>query len=182
MLAPIILFAFVRLDTLRQTLSSLRANFLAEDSDLFIYIDGPQSDIQREIQNPIISYFNELTGFKKITIKTSAQNKGVDPSIIEGVTVVIKQYGKAIVLEDDIVTSKKFLIFMNKALDVYESNKIVMSISGFSVIVKNPSTYNSDVYLFGRSASWGWQLGLIGGLTLIGKYVIGTLSGTTLKK
>lgn len=156
MLAPIILFAFVRLDTLMQTVSSLKNNFLAEESDLFIYIDGPKNDVQRELQKPIISYLNDLCGFKTITIKTSEHNKGLDPSIIDGVTEVINQYGKAIVLEDDVVTSRNFLCYMNKALDVYESNKTVMSISGFSMVVKKPSTYDSDVYLFGRSASWGW--------------------------
>ena len=82
MLAPIILFAFVRLDTLMQTVSSLKNNFLAEDSDLFIYIDGPKNDVQRELQKPIISYLNDLCGFKTITIKTSVHNKGLDPSIV----------------------------------------------------------------------------------------------------
>ena len=54
MLAPIILFAFVRLDTLMQTVSTLKNNFLAEESDLFIYIDGPKNDVQRELERPIM--------------------------------------------------------------------------------------------------------------------------------
>ena len=69
MLAPIILFAFVRLDSLMQIISSLKNNFLAEDSDLFIYIDGPKNDSRRELQKPIFSYLNDLCGFKTITIE-----------------------------------------------------------------------------------------------------------------
>ena len=69
MLAPIIFFAFVRLDMLMQTISSLKNNFLAEESDLFIYIDGQKNDARRELQKPIISYLNDLCGFKTITIE-----------------------------------------------------------------------------------------------------------------
>lgn len=45
---------------------------------------------------------------------------------------------------------------MNQALDVYESDDRVMSISGFGLKVKKPKGYDSDVYMFGRSSSWGW--------------------------
>ena len=83
MLAPIILFAFVRLDMLMQTISSLKNNFLAEESDLFIYIDGPKNDVQRELQKPINSCLNDLCGFRTITIKSSVHNKELEPSIGE---------------------------------------------------------------------------------------------------
>lgn len=47
--------------------------------------------------------------------------KGAD--IIEGVTQVVNQFGKIIVLEDDLVTSPYFLTFMNEALEKFEKKK-----------------------------------------------------------
>lgn len=45
---------------------------------------------------------------------------------------------------------------MNQALDTYEFDNRVMSISGFGLKVKKPKNYEGDVYMFGRSSSWGW--------------------------
>ena len=43
-LAPLIVFAFNRPDTLQNTLSSLRRNDLAKDTELFVFVDGPRND------------------------------------------------------------------------------------------------------------------------------------------
>ena len=51
--------------------------------------------------------------------------------IISGVTEIVNQYGKVIVLEDDIVTSAGFLRYMNDALNWYENEEKVMHISAF---------------------------------------------------
>ena len=59
-------------------------------------------------------------------------------------------------MEDDIVTTPNFLDYMNQALKTYESNEKVMSVSGFGLEVLKPKDYIADVYLFGRSTSWGW--------------------------
>jgi|GEM_PF-4815558 len=48
---------------------------------------------------------------------------GLASSIINGVSAVIANHKKVIVLEDDLVVSINFLDFMNQALQVYEQEK-----------------------------------------------------------
>lgn len=154
--APIILFAYIRLDTLQKTVLALQDNYLAMQSDLFVFVDGPKNEEQKQKQKPLIEFLQSVDGFKSVHIEYSEVNKGLDPSIIAGVSSVIDKYGRAIVLEDDIVTTPNFLDYMNQALNTYESDKKVMSISGFGLEVLTPRDYIADVYLFGRSTSWGW--------------------------
>lgn len=155
-LAPIVLFAFIRLDTLKKTVQALQDNYLAAETDLFVFVDGPKNEEQRKRQEPLLAYLDGINGFHAVKIKYASRNIGLDPSIISGVTEVINKYGKAIVVEDDIVTTPNFLDFMNQALNTYENNMQVMSISGFGLKVNKPVDYKADVYLFGRSTSWGW--------------------------
>ena len=154
--APIILFAYIRLDTLQKTVLALQNNYLATQSDLFVFVDGPKNEEQKQKQKLLIEFLQSIDGFKSVHIEYSEVNKGLDPSIIAGVSSVIDKYGRAIVLEDDIVTTPNFLDYMNQALKTYESNKKVMSVSGFGLEVLKPKDYIADVYLFGRSTSWGW--------------------------
>lgn len=156
MLAPIIVFAYLRLDTFRRVIEALQNNDLAKQSNLHIFCDGVKSEEDKKIQAPLLKYIKSITGFKTISIKISPINKGLDPSIIAGVSEVINKYGKAIILEDDIVVTPNFLNFMNQSLDFFEKDTRIMSISGFGLKVKKPKSYHDDVYMFGRSTSWGW--------------------------
>ena len=93
---------------------------------------------------------------RKITIIKRKKNFGLANSIIEGVTSIIKKYGKVIVLEDDLVTSKYFLTFLNDSLNVHINNKKIASITGYSFPINIPLNYKYDVYMFYRCMSWGW--------------------------
>lgn len=152
-LAPILLFTYKRLDTLKQTVAALQRNYLAKDSTMFIFSDGARKEDDIAAVNAVRNYINTISGFKEIIIHSAEANKGLANSIIEGITKVIDQYGKVIVLEDDIVTSTNFLIFMNKALDFYEKNEKIFSIAGYTSVINNPT---DDVYFTLRSSSWGW--------------------------
>lgn len=154
-LAPIVLFTYKRLDTLKQTLEALLSNSLASASDLVIYSDGTKGTNDDVVISEVRAYLKTITGFRTITIHESPTNKGLANSIIEGVTEVINQYGKVIVLEDDLVCSPNFLNFMNDALDFYEYEAKIFSITGFSIPIKNTKS-DSDVYFTLRSSSWGW--------------------------
>lgn len=154
--APIVLFTYKRLDTLRKTVEALLANSLAVDSDLIVYSDGFKSSKDEAVIAEIRAYLKTITGFKTITIYESPTNKGLANSIIEGVTDVINQYGKVIVLEDDLIVSQNFLVFMNATLEFYEQNQKVFSVSGYGLKVVTPKNYEYDVYFTPRGLSWGW--------------------------
>lgn len=156
--APIIIFAFNRLDALKNTIGSLLKNEEAKDSDLFVFVDGPrpQKEGEAEKVRAVQDYVKSIKGFKNVSYTFSESNKGLGNSIIAGVTEVINQYGRAIVLEDDLVLAKNFLSFMNYGLDLYEKKQKVFSICGYTNKVKVPKDYDYDAYFCTRSSSWGW--------------------------
>ncbi|RYF97896.1 MAG: glycosyltransferase [Chitinophagaceae bacterium] len=155
-LAPIILFTYKRLDTLRQTIKALADNTLAADSLLYIYSDGGGNPGDQQKITELRSYLRTIAGFKEVIIRESPINKGLAKSIITGVTEVIAQHGTAIVLEDDLLTSKNFLEFMNKSLHFYRDDNRILSISGFSFPMRRYAEYGYDVYFTMRASSWGW--------------------------
>jgi Fe-S cluster biosynthesis and repair protein YggX len=152
-LAPIVLFTYNRFDPLKQTVEALQRNYLAKDSELYIFSDAANKMEDFSVVCEIREYLKKLDGFKRITIFEAKSNKGLANSIIEGVTRIINQHHKVIVLEDDLVTSVNFLSFMNKGLDHYLYEESVFSIAGYSPPIREP--YH-DIYFTRRASSWGW--------------------------
>jgi hypothetical protein len=155
-LAPIILFVYNRPEHTRKTVDALRLNTLASDSYLFIFSDGNKNEKDKNTVNGVRNYISKISGFKEIKITLRDKNLGLADSVISGVTEVIEKYGKAIILEDDIVTSPYFLKFMNEALNFYRDNKRIYSISGYSFPIKIPKNYEYQIFIALRPTSWGW--------------------------
>lgn len=156
--APIIVFAFNRADTLRNTITSLKTNEEAKASDLFVFVDGARAGKagEKEKVDAVQEYVKSIDGFKETSYRFSNENRGLGNSIIAGVSEIINRYGRAIVLEDDLVLSRNFLSFMNKGLDLYEKYPEVFSVCGYTNKVKTPRDYAADAYFCTRSSSWGW--------------------------
>jgi len=123
-LAPIILFTYNRPWHTEQTLIALMQNEWAKESILYIYCDGVKetdSFQQKEKIQEVRKVVKKQQWCKEVHVKEAEKNKGLANSIIEGVSEIIKIYGKVIVLEDDLLTSPYFLKYMNEALNFYES-------------------------------------------------------------
>ena len=156
--APILLFTYKRIKSLKKTVETLKENFLASESELYIFSDGGKSDDDNKKVGEVRDYLRSISGFKKITLKESKVNKGLANSIINGVTEVLKSYDSVIVLEDDLETSPNFLNFMKESLSYYQNSSNVFSVSGYSFDLKIRADYNFDVYFTKRSSSWGWAI------------------------
>jgi len=158
-LAPIVLFVYNRPWHTQQTIEALQKNDFANESELFIYSDGPKDEQAIVNVAKVREYIHTIEGFKNISIIERNKNWGLADSIIEGVTKIVNKYGRVIVLEDDIVTSPYFLRFMNGGLEFYQNDTRIMSISGYTLppsLMKFPKTFTDDVYLNYRNSSWGW--------------------------
>lgn len=155
-LAPICLFVYSRLDETKLTVESLQKNILANESELFIFSDGAKNNDVVEKVRAVREYIHKIEGFSKVTIIESEVNKGLSRSIIAGVTKIINEYGRTIVLEDDLLLSTNFLCYMNQSLRFYEDNKKILSISGYSFNLIYPPNYHQDVAFSLRASSWGW--------------------------
>jgi hypothetical protein len=158
-LAPIVLFVYNRPWHTQQTIEALQKNELAQESELFIYADAAKNENATEKVKEVREYIKTISGFKNITIIERDKNWGLANSIIDGVTKVVNEYGRIIVLEDDLVTSPYFLKFMNEALDIFQDRKDIFSITGFtfsSNFMNLPIDYNEDIYLNIRPMPWSW--------------------------
>lgn len=158
-LAPIVVFAYNRPEHLKRTMESLVSNALAFESDVYVYVDGRKDEDKSTSVDKTISValsYKKRNSFKSYSVFYAKKNKGLATSIIDGVSEIIKRYGKIIVLEDDLITSKDFLTFMNEALEWYKNNSDIWSVSGFSQNISSLSNIKDDVYFLRRATSWGW--------------------------
>ncbi len=160
-LAPIVLFTYNRPWHTQQTVEALQKNNLATESDLFIFSDGAKNTEDQQKIDEVRQYLKTITGFKSVSIEESTINKGLANSIIYGVTKIVNQFGKVIVLEDDLVTSKYLLKYLNQYLEHYAEVDEVISIHGFTYPIGNlPEVYfikGADCLAW---ATWkrGWDL------------------------
>ena len=131
--APIVIFAFNRLEPLKRCVASLLQNTEAAESDLIVYVDGarPNKEGEEEKVEAVRQYVRGITGFKSLETHFSKENKKLGPSIIAGVTDVINRYGRVIVIEDDLMAGKNLISYMNLCLNKYEGNKDVFSVCGY---------------------------------------------------
>jgi len=155
-LAPIVLFVYNRPWHTEQTLIALSHNEMASESVLYIYCDGAKenSTVEQQLKiNEVRQLIKSKQWCKEVHIIESKFNKGLANSIINGVSEIITKHTKVIVLEDDIVTSPYFLQYMNDALNIYEKNNEIISISGYIYPMKKklPNTF----FIKGADC-WGW--------------------------
>ncbi|RYY36381.1 MAG: glycosyltransferase, partial [Sphingobacteriaceae bacterium] len=153
-LAPIALFVYNRPDHTRRTLSYLQKNLLAEDSRLYIFADAAKTDADKVKVEEVRQLAKTVTGFKSVKVISRQQNMGLAGSIIDGVSQLVKDYGKVIVFEDDLLSSKYTLQYFNEALTKYEREQQVMHIGAYMFGLDDrtlPQTFFHHI-----ATSWGW--------------------------
>ncbi len=153
-LAPVVLFVYARADHTQRTLAALAANPEAIASDLIIYADAARSEKDAAKVQAVRDVISDVKGFKSVTLHLREHNVGLAQNIIEGVSNVTQQYGRAIVLEDDIVTSPAFLGFMNAALEKYKTEPKVWHISGWNYPIETDGL--GDAFFLRLMNCWGW--------------------------
>ncbi|OYY61778.1 MAG: glycosyl transferase [Hydrogenophilales bacterium 28-61-11] len=152
-ITPIALFAYARPEHTRRTLEALAANALADQSDLIVYSDAARSERDAEAVSAVRELIRAASGFRSVTLVERDMNFGLARNIIEGVSEVLRQHECIIVLEDDMVTSPFFLMYMNEALERFASDDRVVSIHGYVYPVEG--TLPEAFFLPGADC-WGW--------------------------
>lgn len=159
-LAPIIVFCYNRPNHLKRTLDALSCNELADQSTLYIYCDGPKEGASDEMLLKIADVrqvARKCQWCKEVHVVEHEYNVGLMNNIVGAVTEIVNQYGRVITMEDDIITSKGYLRFMNEALELYKDDEQVMHISGYMWPHKRrlPDTFFYEVpYPGGGWATW----------------------------
>jgi len=152
-MTPIALIAYNRPDHLRRTLDALSKNEGASETDLFIFSDGPKSDSDELLVNEVRDIRPE--GFRSVSRINNIVNVGSSDTVISAVSYVLAMYDSVIVVEDDLVTSRNFLTYMNCCLVLFKDRKDISSIAGYNPI-RSTIYCTNDLYLSPRPCSWGW--------------------------
>ena len=153
--APIAVFVYARPLHTRRTLEALQRCALAPESDLFIFSDAPRNAQAAPAVREVRQYIRQVGGFGSVTIVEREKNLGLSASIIDGVTRLCGEHGRAIVVEDDIVAAPGFLSFMNEALNAYADDVQVMHVSGYMFPVAGAEGL-PETFFFRAPSCWGW--------------------------
>ena len=159
-LAPVAVFAYNRLDKVQNCIKALEKCQLADESELHVFADGSKGEKDREAVESVHSWLKKYaegnTGFKTVTLHIKDRNAGLANSIIAGVTEVISEVGRIIVVEDDLEVSPFFLKYMNEGLSFYENSPEIWAMASYGYDLKALRRYSHDIYLGYRASSWGW--------------------------
>lgn len=153
-LAPVVIFTYNRPEHTKKTIEALKRNVLAENTEVYIFSDGPKNEAAKDKVEEVREYLRSLSGFKAVHLTEREENVGLAENIIYGITKLTDEYGKVIVIEDDIVTTKYFLQYMNDALEIYKDEEQVMAISGFCSATDKEGL--PDTYFLPWFSCWGW--------------------------
>ena len=151
--APIALFTYCRPWHTQKTVEALLANHESSETDLYIFSDAPKNEKAIEGVLNTRKYIHTITGFKNVHIIEREKNWGLANSLIDGISKIVNEYGKVIVVEDDIVASPFFLQYMNEGLELYKNDNKVASIHAYVYPTqkKLPETF----FIQGADC-WGW--------------------------
>lgn len=152
--APVALFVYNRPWHTSQTIQSLAANTLAAKTDLFVFSDAARNLEAEKAVQEVRHLLKSISGFKNIVVVEREINFGLADSIIDGATRLCNDYGRVIVVEDDLETSQYFLEYMNDALSLYEDDERVSSISGYMYPID--WKVSDETIFLPFPMSWGW--------------------------
>lgn len=150
--APIAYFAFNRPLYTARTLAALGANPEAASTDLHVFVDGARDARDQAAVDEVLRMAQAAAGFRSVSVHAAASNQGLYRSITQGVSQVVAQAGRVIVVEDDILASPYFLSYMNDGLETYHDVSEVGCIHAYS-----PAMQGFPDFFFLRGGDcWGW--------------------------
>jgi hypothetical protein len=150
--APIALFVYDRPVQTESTLELLRRNARSAESDLIVFSDGARSAANEAGVAATRALLADVRGFRSVRVVTRPENLGLAGSISAGVTEVLREHDRVIVLEDDMLTSPQFLDYMNAGLDRFAGDARVGSIHAYMYPIEGLPPY----FFIRGGDCWGW--------------------------
>ena len=152
--APIALFVYNRPEHTRRTIKFLKQNLLAQESRLFIFSDASKNESSQTLVEQVREIIRSVDGFMEVEIIERKSNMGLADSIIDGVSRLVKEYGKVIVFEDDLISSSYTLQYLNDALNRYQNEDKVMHVGAYMYALNDESL--PETFFYRAAPSWGW--------------------------
>jgi hypothetical protein len=152
--APIALFAYRRVEHLIRALDALSACPEFLDSRVFVFSDGAKDEASSaDVERVRTILRARLT--PNMTIIEAPTHRGLAASITAGVTRLCDEFGRAIVLEDDLIVSPSVLTWFNMALDAYADDERVWQVSAYQFSVPQ-FAQRAEAMFLNLTTSWGW--------------------------
>jgi hypothetical protein len=155
--APILVSVYDRKKHLENCISSLKNNYYAKDTILYIVSDNANKEEDKKIITNIRNYIKTISGFKEVRYIFNETNLGSHKSAGNAREKILNEHDTIIRLEDDIIVSKYFLKYLNEGLEKYKNDRRIFSICAYTPNdLKIPSNYNKDIYIWARHSGWGF--------------------------
>ena len=154
--APVLVVGFNRPKHLKILLASIA---LSPPEVLLIALDGPRAGnaldqlLVRECQEVI----NQISIKSKIHLRIRNNNLGLKESIVDAVNWACEQYGKVIVLEDDVQVGPNLFQFLNYCLNNFKERDDIAHINGYNLVPQSEITCPTDIFRTTRFIeSYAW--------------------------
>jgi hypothetical protein len=151
---PLVLFVYNRPRHTERALKAIsRLERLAE-CDLIVHCDGAIDPERADRVNETRHVVSQFAPALNARVIERPENVGLAAAIAGTVTKIVQDFGRIIVLEDDLVPSPDFVEFMLAALDRYEHVDDVAQISG--CVMSEGVQVDADAFFLPGSSTWGW--------------------------
>lgn len=154
---PILLIAFNRLDTTKEVFEQIREY---EPNKLYISIDGPRTDDERDKVTSVIEFIKRSTNWEcEVHYKISEHNLGCKEACTSAIDWFFSREDSGVILEDDCVPCSSFFQFCSLALNIYKDDERVSIISGSRFSEPGDSVAFSKFQMIWGWASWAnrWE-------------------------
>jgi hypothetical protein len=149
---PVALFAYARPEHLLRTLQCLRANRVPR---IYAYSDGPKTPSVAGKVAEVRAILRRVD-WCDISIVERSVNLGLGQAIRAGVTEVLRRHESVLVFEDDLVCVDGAYAYLAAALEHYENDPRVMSVTGWTHPRITPASVYDQPYFDGRAECWLW--------------------------
>jgi hypothetical protein len=151
---PVALFSYNRPNHVRRALETLGKCHRLDEVQIVVFNDGPKRPDDHAGVQAARDEVRRLQNQLGLEVVERPDNLGLARSIVSDVTELCRQFGRVIVLEDDLAVAPDFLDYMLTALDRYENNTNVYQVSGYMFPVEHPT--QPDAFFLPLTTTWGW--------------------------
>ena len=158
-LSPVAVYTYTRVEHFIKTIESLKSNHLAKSTTLYVISDGPKYEHHKNFVESIRNYTEDISGFREVVKIFRPNNLGMAVNLPDAEQQILSDHGKIINMEDDNISSKNYLDFINAGLDYFEDDESVYSVCGYCPPVA-PVTVSSygDFWYYPWNITWGYGI------------------------
>lgn len=160
---PVAVFVFARPNQTAKLLETLKVSEGADRIHLFVFADGPRNAADTDKTDATLQVVQAAMAdhpFRNVTVTAAKSNRGLANSVIAGVTQILDHYSSVIVLEDDLTISRVAIAYLAAALEQYENDPRVFSVTAYNypekVIHAANLPHKDENFFLHRPCSWAW--------------------------